>query len=305
MFGTDAACVPRSKKLHFTQSKPFPYASGAVRSMPMIRAVAKYVVDSCMPSVGQAYRSLRNERAALAPAMTTPFGFELAGNASMASGFFEKNEIHAFLTQLQRASVCIDIGANIGLYTCLAASRGKHVVAIEPMPSNLKLLCRNLVRNDFNDVEVFPLGLSSTGGITRIFGDGTAASLLQGWAGASEKFYTIVPVTTLDLIVNTRFDGLPLLIKLDVEGFEGEVLKGAKRTLGLDPKPTWLVEICLNEHFPGGLNGRFYETFEVFWRCGYHATTADEEQRLLQPDLISRWVEQGFVDFGSHNYLFS
>jgi FkbM family methyltransferase len=271
----------------------------------MIRSVAKRAVDSWMPSVAQAYRSLRDERAALAPALPTPFGFKLAGNRSMASGIFEKKEIDLFLKHLQRASTCIDIGANIGLYTCLAASHGKHVVAIEPMPSNLKFLYRNLVRNDFADVEVFPLALSSSGGILRIFGDGTAASLLQGWAGASEKSYKIVPVTTLDVIVNTRFDGLSLLIKIDVEGFEREVLKGGQRTLSLDPRPTWLVEIVLNEHFPAGLNDRFYETFEVFWRHGYHVTTADDEQRLVQPDDISRWVKQGSVDFGSHNYLFS
>jgi hypothetical protein len=36
--------------------------------------------DSWMPSVGQAYRSLRDDRAALAPALPTPFGFKLAGN---------------------------------------------------------------------------------------------------------------------------------------------------------------------------------------------------------------------------------
>jgi FkbM family methyltransferase len=273
--------------------------------MSTIRSVAKRAVDSWMPSLGQAYRSLRDERAALAPAPLTPFGFKLAGNPSMASGIFERKEIDLFLKHIQKSSTCIDIGANVGLYTCLAASHGKHVVAIEPMPSNLKFLYRNLVRNHYADVEVFPLALSSSGGILRIFGDGTAASLLQGWAGASEKSYKIVPVTTLDVIVNTRFDGLPLLIKLDVEGFECEVLKGGQRTLSLDPKPTWLVEIVLNEHFPGGLNNRFRETFELFWRHGYHATTADDEQRRVEPDDVCRWVKQGSADFGSHNYLFS
>jgi FkbM family methyltransferase len=273
--------------------------------MLTIRSVAKRAVESWMPSVGEVYRSLRDERAALAPALTTPFGFKLAGNRSMASGIFEKEEIDLFVKYLQRASTCIDIGANIGLYTCLAASHGKHVVAIEPLPSNLKFLYRNLVRNDFAEVEVFPLALSSSGGIIRMFGDGTAASLLPGWAGTSDKSYKIVPVSTLDIIVNARFDGLPLLIKLDVEGFEFEVLKGGQRTLSLDPRPAWLVEISLNEHFPGGLNDRFYETFEMFWRHGYHATTADDEQRLVQPEHVSHWVNQGSVDFGSHNYLFS
>jgi hypothetical protein len=129
--------------------------------------------------------------------------------------------------------------------------------------------------------------------------------LLPGWAGTSEKSYKVVPVTTLDVIVNTRFDGLPILIKLDVEGFEIEVLKGGQRTLSLNPRPTWLVEIVLNEHFPGGLNNRYYETFEAFWRHGYHATTADEEQRPVNPDDVSRWTKQRSADFGSHNYLFS
>jgi len=57
--------------------------------MSTIRSVAKRAVDTWMPSVGQAYRSLRDERAALAPALPTPFGFKLAGNTSMASGIFE------------------------------------------------------------------------------------------------------------------------------------------------------------------------------------------------------------------------
>jgi len=63
-----------------------------------------------------------------------------------------------------------------------------------------------------------------------MFGDGAAASLMPGWAGASERSFKIVPVTTLDIIVNARFDGLPLLIKLDVERFEFEVIKGGQRT---------------------------------------------------------------------------
>src|SRR5437016_5068696 len=140
---TNPASTPTSSLF---QSEHFFHAYWrSFSSMPMIHSVAKYAVDSWMPSVGQAYRLLRDERAALAPAMPTPFGFKLAGNASMASGAFEKKEIDLFLKHLQKASACIDIGANIGLYTCLAASLGKHVVAIEPMPSNLKVLCRNLV----------------------------------------------------------------------------------------------------------------------------------------------------------------
>jgi len=272
--------------------------------MLFIRSAAKYVIDSWMPSIGHAYRTLRDERLASAIPLPTAFGFKFAGNSSMATGGFERDEIAVFLKYLQRVSACIDIGANIGLYTCLAVSQGKQAIAVEPLRSNLKLLYANLVCNGFLDVEVFPLGLSNKAGIKRLFGYGTGASFLSGWAGASDRYYEVVPVTTLDVIVNARFEGQSFLIKMDVEGFENEVLKGAENTLGSLPKPTWLVEVSLGEHFPGGANPKFCDTFEIFWRHGYEARIADSDERVVTPDDVSRWAKLGHVDFGSHNYLF-
>lgn len=222
----------------------------------------------------------------------------------MATGGFERDEIALFLRYLQGASACIDIGANIGLYTCLAVSQGKQAIAVEPLSNNLKLLYANLVCNGFLDVEVFPLGLSSKGGIKRLFGYGTGASFVSGWAGFSDGFYEVVPVTTLDAIAYARFKGRAIVIKIDVEGFENELLKGAENTLGRVPKPTWLVEVNLDQHFPGGLNQGFCETFEIFWRHGYEARTADSDERLVTVKDVGRWANQGHVDFGSHNYLF-
>lgn len=270
---------------------------------PLHRA-ARHIIDSWLPGVGRAYRSMRDERAALAPPVPTPFGFKLAGNVSMAAGGFETDEIEVFLKHLQNASTCIDIGANIGLYTCLAAAQGKHVIAVEPLAANLTALYRNLLCNDFLDVEVFPLGLSRKAGIKRLFGGNTGASFLPGWAGTSEEWHELVPVSTLDLIASSRFDGQTILIKVDVEGFEYEVLSGAEHVLGLSPRPTWLVEICLKENFPGGFNRQFRETFEIFWRKGYEARTANREERLIHPSDVDRWEKQGHVDFGSYNYLF-
>jgi hypothetical protein len=108
----------------------------------------------------------------------------------------------------------------------------------------------------------------------------------------------------LDLLAGTRFDGLQVTIKIDVEGLEFQVLQGAARTLTLTPKPFWLVETVLTEQVPGGLNTRMYDTFEIFWRNGYQARTADRECKLVQPKDIERWVAAGSRDFGSYNYLF-
>ena len=159
--------------------------------------------------------------------------------------------------------------------------------------------------NSFEEVEVFPLGLASKAGIERIYGSGTGASLVAGWAGASRSSYELVPVTTLDKILNGRFDGIPILIKMDVEGFELEVLRGADRILKLNPRPTWLVEICLSENCPPGQNDKFHATFDLFSRYGYKATVADPSQRVVEAADIQRWINKGRTDFGSHNYLFT
>jgi hypothetical protein len=91
---------------------------------------------------------------------------------------------------------------------------------------------------------------------------------------------------------------------MDVEGFENEVLKGAEDTLRSQPRPVWLIEISLDQHFPGGLNANFCHTFETFWGLGYEARIADSDERTITPEDVNRWAKSGHVDFGSHNYLF-
>jgi len=268
------------------------------------RVVARRIVDSWLPAFGQVYRHIRDQRATSASPIKTPFVFTLLGNPLMAGGCFETAETEIFLKYIRDAAICIDIGANIGFYTCLAAAQGKHVIAIEPMVANLNFLYRNLINNLFFDVEVFPLGLASKPSIERLVGSDSGASFIPGWAGVSDKRYEIVPVNALDIVINKRFNGQLLVIKMDVEGYENEVLKGAVNTLALSPKPAWLVEICFRENFPSGLNEKFYETFEVFWKNGYQARTANREERIITPRDVSRWVKQGFKDFGSHNYIF-
>jgi FkbM family methyltransferase len=275
-----------------------------VRFPQMIKSWTKDVIESVAPSLGVAYRRRRDQRLAALPFADTPYGFRLSASKAMTSGAFERDEVELFLAQLEFATTCIDIGANIGLYSCLAASRGKRVLAVEPMQRNLQALYRNLSVNGYADVEVFPMGLSSEPGIKRIYGGGTGASFLPGWARTPESWSSIVSVTTLDIIAGTRLDDVSMLIKMDVEGFESEVLKGAAHVLSLDPKPRWLVEIGVSEHFPGGVNAKFAETFELFWHHGYTAHIAHPSLRVVEPKDVERWARDGQVGFGSGNYMF-
>jgi FkbM family methyltransferase len=276
--------------------------------MPGLPQFFRSTVLSCSPELAHLYRLLRDRRAAAAPAVPLPFGFTFAGAKEMRNGSYETEEIGVFLDCLEAASLCVDVGANVGLYTCLAASRGKQVVAVEPVAENLKVLYGNLLANGFTDVEVLPVGLSSQAGIKRMYGTGGCASFVKDWAGAPTKLWRAVPVSTLDSLLPRRpsTSGVgPVLIKMDVEGFELEVLSGAEQTLGMKPRPTWMVEICLNEGcVVGGCNQGFRETFEVFWRHGYQARVANAGRQIVGQEEVTRWARNGMVDFGSSNYLF-
>jgi FkbM family methyltransferase len=238
-------------------------------------------------------------------AVQTPYQFTLAGDPSMAQKGWEADEISAFLELVATHDAVLDIGANVGFYSCLAASRGKQTIAIEPSPRNLRFLYRNLWDNHFTDVEALPVGLGGQPGLGRIYGYGGIASFIPGWAQAREAQSSIVPLTTLDSVAAYRFQGKNLLIKIDVEGFELDVLAGAQRTLALDPRPTWLMEILFRDPvIPGGISGKFAETFTVFWDHGYLCRKLDSMQTPVEPSDVSRWVSQGYVDGETHDFLF-
>ena len=105
----------------------------------------------------------------------TPFGFNMItrnyiANRMMINATFEADEIELIKKNLFNADVFVDVGANIGLYTCIARSLGKYVIAIEPQPQNLSCLYANLKNNNWQDTEVFPLGLSNKPGILTLYG---------------------------------------------------------------------------------------------------------------------------------------
>jgi FkbM family methyltransferase len=271
----------------------------------MFLSSCRKAVDTFAPPLGRSYRLLR-DATHRCRCIRTKFGFGLAGDPSMAKGDWEVEEVQVFLDLIESHDVVVDIGANVGFYSCLAASRGKHTLAFEPVSRNLNFLYRNLWENHFRDVEVFPVGLARQPGLGRIYGYGGVASLVPGWAQAREAHSSLVSLTTLDTIVARRFQDRKMLVKMDVEGFELEVLAGATETLRRNPKPTWLVEILLRGGLvPGGMSRKFMDAFQVFWEAGYHSRMLDAARTPVGPADVSRWVANGAADSETHDFMFS
>ena len=128
------------------------------------------------------------------------------------------------------------MGANVGLYTIaispLVGSTGR-VMAFEPLPANLARLRANVAMNQFGNVEVHGQALGDTEGTIelKLSNDPAYPSVVEVTENRGTGQWQTVPVTRLDTVWARA--GCPQVsaIKIDVEGAELMVLKGAEQVL--------------------------------------------------------------------------
>ncbi|ELZ86541.1 S-adenosylmethionine-dependent methyltransferase-like protein [Haloferax elongans ATCC BAA-1513] len=147
--------------------------------------------------------------------------------------------LKALLLNLDRSDVVVDVGANTGTYSLAAAANAPsaEVVAVEPNPEVADQLRANVEANPFDDrIRVLECGLGHTDG-TREFhlsnydelGSFSSAHASAWEAQVVET--TPVPMRSLDSLVESDAVPPPDHLKIDVEGFGVNVLRGARRVL--------------------------------------------------------------------------
>jgi FkbM family methyltransferase len=185
------------------------------------------------------------------------------------------NEMHAWKRALGPGSLFIDVGANVGLYTIWCIEAGAEVIAVEPSRLARERLVSNLKLNGYS-AELVPAALGETEGTLRLTTelDNQNHLLLSsdGEGVESEE----VPVLTLDGLVGDRtVDGL----KVDVEGAELLVLKGARRLLA--ERRIKLIQLEWNESSLALLRQDRRPIAELLTSSGYELFRADEHGNLL------------------------
>jgi FkbM family methyltransferase len=150
--------------------------------------------------------------------------------------YYDKNQRKLFCDSIKPGSVVLDVGANIGLYTLLAAKRGARVFAIEADPRNLESLRLHVHLNGFDDrVTIFPIAVGvEQGSVTlyRFHGNWGHSNLFEGTDAVQ------VPLRTIDSLNLPPID----VCKMDIEGSELNALKGMESTLARSPEMKLLVE---------------------------------------------------------------
>jgi FkbM family methyltransferase len=151
--------------------------------------------------------------------------------------------------RIRPGQTVFDVGAYVGIYSIILSrwlgSTGK-VFAFEPAPHTLKLLHRHLRLNGVRDrVLITPAAVGEEVGFATLCVQGdhiqnTLSPLASGLGGHYEE--VMVPVVTLDQFC-TEHGVRPDWIKIDTEGWELRVLRGARGLLSEPNPPTFLVEM--------------------------------------------------------------
>jgi FkbM family methyltransferase len=163
---------------------------------------------------------------------------------------------------LEPGDVFADVGANLGLYTLWGARRvgpTGAVVAFEPVLETRTRLERNVALNGFRQVELVAAGVGAEAGRIALYQHPGASGVASRYVRSSGPAID-VPVTTLDAAFEARAHP-PALVKIDVEGMELEVLRGARGLLGAQDAPLVVLEAHV-PHF--GAAGTSYAALRSF-----------------------------------------
>lgn len=161
-------------------------------------------------------------------------------------GTYENGTMKIMNDVLKKGETFIDIGANIGLMSLHASriigNRGE-VLSFEPLSDTYNILLQNIALNKANNIKAKNIAIGSTNGMVEIF-NGTdlnrgTSSLIKTNQGQSSRK---VPIKRLDTYLDKNPIDSITCIKIDVEGWELEVLKGATKTLSGSDAPLCIVE---------------------------------------------------------------
>jgi FkbM family methyltransferase len=186
------------------------------------------------------------------PEVLVPLG-DYVGWAAYFTGDLDRKITEVIKRIVRPGDHVVDIGANLGLVTLQLASLvgpSGLVYSFEPNPSLNELMTRSIERNSFQNVRLHTCALGSQEGILSLSfppqnaGKGSLSKTRQapGWSTAEVRVETFASVAAAQGIREVR------LLKLDVEGFEHEVLQGASSWLANHPPDTILFESNEKRH---------------------------------------------------------
>jgi FkbM family methyltransferase len=207
---------------------------------------------------------------------------------------WEPGETALIRSWLRAGMTFLDIGAHVGYYTLLASKSvgsGGLVIAFEPSPRNYELLLAMVWRNQLTNVVCFPWAVGADNRFVDLYLDPTNTGDNRVFGSHTEQGSVVVRMAALDALRVLR---PPIdVVKMDVQGFEPDVVRGMQALLAASPRARVVLE-----YWPFGLRALGHDEREVldYYRSlGYQVQVQNPEQpgiEDLSDDQILEYCSQ-------------
>ena len=226
------------------------------------------------------------------------YKWDVVGRGIFKTGMYDPFLSRWLIDRFEAGGGCfVDIGANLGYFTCLLgqlAGPSGRVLSVEPEPDNLVLLEANVAINGLAEVvKILPVALGSDEGSAtlNLYKNSNRGRHSMVAVGSGNKI--VVPIKKLDALIEQVFQPHALIdfVKIDVEGYEPYVIKGASQTL---PR----VQSMVIEYAPYILKNAGADLPEFLCELGKHFSKIYriEEASLVKTDIEEILRQESSVD---------
>jgi len=178
-----------------------------------------------------------------------PKSFKKTFQSYIISSGWEELTTHMFKKVVKEGDVVVDLGANLGYYTLLAArlvgQKGK-VYAFEPEPINYSLLLKNIELNGYDNIVAVQKAVSNLAGKVRLFLDSKDTGAHTIYQHGDQREGVEIESVTLDEFLKDKGYRVDV-IKMDIEGAEMAAFTGMERIIRENDK----LKIFIEFYFPG------------------------------------------------------
>lgn len=197
---------------------------------------------------------------------------EMTGTrANYYFGVTEFDDVFFILHTLRKDDVFFDVGANTGSLSILGKIVGCETHSFEPNPKTLRWLKTTMAINNFDDINIHEIGLGEVNSSIPYSDSGDGENhFYKDDSQSNNNDSILLPVKRLDDLDLPA----PTLVKIDVEGFEWEVINGAAEVLAKDSTKVVLLEALSEEQN----DPRIYE---FMTKLGFKAYSYMADQRTL------------------------
>lgn len=155
-------------------------------------------------------------------------------------GGYERDLVDLFLSRVRKGGLALDVGANIGNHTAFFAEHFDNVLAFEPNPIVIEALRRNL--RSLSNVTICTFGLSETAGNFPFYNISNGNAGLGTFSDVEQYDASLERAGMAELKVADEFlaGNNVAAVKIDVQGFEANVLRGMRLTLEKSKPIVWV-----------------------------------------------------------------